>query len=103
VWGTDCGGADCDNIVWGTATDGDNIVWGTASDGDNIVWGTAADGDNIVWGTSSDADETWGSSDDDEAVVFPDDATEPLPSLDLEFGDVVPIAPLTTSVSIGGL
>ena len=50
VWGTDCGGDDCDTVVWGTQ-DGDNIVWGTAADGDNIVWGTAADGDNIVWGT----------------------------------------------------
>jgi serine protease AprX len=50
VWGTDCGGADCGNVVWGTA-DGDNVVWGTAADGDNVVWGTARDGDNIVWGT----------------------------------------------------
>ncbi len=54
VWGTACGGGDCDNIVWGTAGgDGDNIVWGTSGDGDNIVWGTAGgDGDNIVWGTA---------------------------------------------------
>src|SRR5262252_798140 len=56
VWGTDCGGADCDNTVWGSS-DGDNIVWGTCEAGDNIVWGSAL-GDNIVWGTSADADVT---------------------------------------------
>jgi serine protease AprX len=110
VWGTDCGGADCDNVVWGTTSDGDNIVWGTASDGDNIVWGTGSDGDNIVWGTSSDGDNiVWGTSaGDDDPVVFSDEVFEPLPSVDLEFGDVVPLAPVksslssTTSVSIGG-
>ena len=58
VWGTDCGGADCDNVVWGSA-DGDNIVWGTAQDGDNIVWGTAQDGDNIVWGTENVTNTVW--------------------------------------------
>ena len=73
IWGTDCGGADCDNIIWGTS-DADNIIWGTADQGDNIVWGTT-DRDNIVWGTSSDDDDSWGSSGDDE--VFPDNDTEP--------------------------
>ncbi|HET6958536.1 MAG TPA: S8 family peptidase [Vicinamibacterales bacterium] len=107
VWGTDCGGADCDNVVWGTS-DGDNIVWGTASDGDNIVWGTASDGDNIVWGTSSDSDVTWGSNAGDESEIFPDTADGPLPSLSLEFGDVVPLPAVTSGlssllpVSIGG-
>jgi hypothetical protein len=61
VWGTDCGSADCDNIVWGT-DDGDNIVWGT-DDGDNIVWGTD-DGDNIVWGTSGSLNQVWVSAPD---------------------------------------
>ncbi|MGH9144360.1 MAG: S8 family serine peptidase, partial [Vicinamibacterales bacterium] len=98
VWGTDCGSSDCDNIVWGTS-DGDNIVWGTASDGDNIVWGTASDGDNIVWGTSADADLTWGSDAGDEGETFPDDALEPLPSLDLEFGDTVPLKPVGSTLS----
>jgi hypothetical protein len=127
VWGT----ADGDNIVWGTASDGDNIVWGTAdgdnivwgtdcdgddcdgviwgsSDGDNIVWGTASDGDNIVWGTSADGDLVWGSDAGDDTVTFPDDASDPLPSLDLEFGDVVPLPAVTSGlssllpVSIGG-
>ena len=100
VWGTDCGGADCDNIVWGTA-DGDNIVWGTAADGDNIVWGTA-DGDNIVWGTSADTDVTWGEAADD-VVVYTDDATEPLPNVAVEFGEVTtttvtdPVTGITTT------
>ncbi len=85
VWGTDCGGADCDNIVWGTA-DVDNIVWGTADLGDNIVWGTSGLLDNIVWGTSANQDVTWGSSGED-APLFPDEATDPLPNVSLEFGD----------------
>jgi hypothetical protein len=98
VWGTDCGGADCDNIVWGTASDGDNIVWGTASDGDNIVWGTA-DGDNIVWGTSTDSDVTWGS-DTEDAVTFPEDETaEPLPNMDLEFGEMTTTTSVTDAVT----
>jgi hypothetical protein len=99
VWGTDCGGADCDNVVWGAA-DGDNIVWGTARDGDNIVWGTAKDGDNIVWGTSADNDVTWGSDAGDDATTFSDEVVEPLPSLDLEFGDLVPLVPATPVVSL---
>ena len=99
VWGTDCGGADCDNVVWGTASDGDNIVWGTASDGDNIVWGTASSGDNVVWGTSADADVTWGSSAEDDTPVFSDEVFEPLPSLDLEFGDIVPIVPVVNGIT----
>jgi serine protease AprX len=67
VWGTDCGTADCDNVVWG-ASDGDNIVWGTARDGDNIVWGTASDGDNIVWGTEGGDNIVWGTADGDNVV-----------------------------------
>ena len=82
----------------GHRRDGDNIVWGTANDGDNIVWGTATDGDNIVWGTNADTDVTWGS-DADDAVTFSDDVIEPLPSLDLEFGDLVPLVPVTPDAS----
>src|SRR5206468_793634 len=67
------------NIGWGTANTGVNVVWGTAG-GDNIVWGTAG-GDNIVWGTNSEAEEP---------VVFPD-TVQPLPSVQLEFGDLVPL------------
>jgi subtilisin family serine protease len=86
VWGTDCGGGDCDNIVWGTV-DSNNIVWGTADPGDNIVWGTS-DVDNIVWGTSDGDNIVWGTSGDD-TPVFTDDATDPLPNVDAEFGDLV--------------
>jgi serine protease AprX len=105
VWGMDCGGADCDNIVWGM-DDGDNIVWGMAEEaGDNIVWGMNGL-DNIVWGMSGDDDVTWGSSSGDDEV-FPDSsANEPLPSLQLEFGDTVPlIAPVPSTLSslLGGL
>jgi serine protease AprX len=95
VWGTDCGGGDCDNIVWGTS-DSDNIVWGTADPFDNIVWGTAADLlDNIVWGTSASGDETWATSGED-TTVFPAEDTEPLPNVNLEFGDLTAV---TGSVS----
>jgi hypothetical protein len=96
VWGTDCGGADCDNIVWGTA-DSDNIVWGTADAGDNIVWGTSGD-DNIVWGTSDDDNIVWGTSADDQPV-FPDDAGDPLPNVDTEFGDMTTDATLLSGVN----
>jgi hypothetical protein len=104
VWGMDCGGADCDDIVWGSM-DGDNIVWGTAKDGDNIVWGMGKGGDNIVWGMS--ADDTWATDAGDEVnQLFSDGAGEPLPDQSLEFGDVVPVAPVTkivTSILGGGL
>ncbi|MBM3728667.1 MAG: hypothetical protein FJW40_24980 [Acidobacteria bacterium] len=60
------------------------------------IWGSARtlgdDGDNIVWGTNADDDVTWGSSADEDVVVYPDDADlEPLPNLELEFGDEVPL------------
>jgi hypothetical protein len=102
VWGTDCGGADCDNVVWGAADGDDNIVWGTALGTDNIVWGTAMGDDNIVWGTSFDGSIGLDSDDD---TVFPDDDTVPLPSVDLEFGDIIPLSSVggTGSVSLGGL
>ena len=80
IWGTDCGGADCDNTIWGS------------SDIANIIWGTAQDGDNIIWGTSDLANIIWGTSGAEDVPVFPEENTaEPPPSLDLEFGDVLPI------------
>jgi serine protease AprX len=99
VWGTDCGGGDCDNVVWGTFDRLDNIVWGTALATDNIVWGTALGADNIVWGTA--LDTTWGS-DATDSTVYSDDATDPLPSIDIEFG-IVTTVDGTTSLSLGGL
>ena len=94
VWGENCDGAGCDNIVWGNnivwgdlrrrqhrlgrrrwrqhrlgQRDGDNIVWGNDVT-DNIVWGNA-DGDNIVWGTDcggADCDNiVWGETDGDNS------------------------------------
>jgi len=94
VWGSDCGGADCDATIWGSVDPGDNIVWGSAEPGDNIVWGNSGDGDNIVWGSNT----------GDDNVAFPDDVEEPLPSLDLEFGDLVPIVPpVVPTIPSGGL
>jgi serine protease AprX len=99
VWGTDCGGADCTNVVWGSGGL-DNIVWGTVTKGENIVWGTAGlfnivwgtgGLDNIVWGTWGGMDNiVWGTGTNVGDVSYPD-TTETLPSLDLEFGDIVPL------------
>jgi len=51
VWGIECGGADCDNIVWETGSGGDAVEWGTSSagEGDNIVWGTAEPVEDVRW------------------------------------------------------
>ena len=47
--------------------------------------------DNIVWGMNGDDDSSWSSDAGNDNESFPDTAGEPLPSLDLEFGDVVPL------------
>jgi hypothetical protein len=90
VWGNDCGGADCDNIVWGNSDD-DNIVWGNTDGIDNIVWGNTSD-DNIVWGNSADEDP----------ALFGDDTAEVLtfnPDLFDDLFEVEPIVAQVTSVS----
>jgi subtilisin family serine protease len=103
VWGTDCGGANCANVVWGTASDEDNIVWGTASAEDNIVWGTASDEDNIVWGTSSSEDNlTWGTSDAEETPLF-DDPVAPPVSFDETVWDNLFGTVTTTTTSVQGV
>jgi serine protease AprX len=104
VWGLDCGGADCDQVVWG-AVDRDNIVWGL-TDGQNIVWGLDTDGnivwglndmnnivwglsniENIVWGLAAD-DGTWGVSRKDAAVFRGDDDAKDIePNVQDEFGE----------------
>jgi serine protease AprX len=89
VWGADCGGADCDTVIWGSS-DGQSIIWGTASDGDSIIWGTAGDRDSIIWGTGGRDSIIWGT-DQDGAAFSNEDASAPRPSLQLEFGDAVPI------------
>jgi serine protease AprX len=116
VWGTDCAGANCpnviwgsamseDNIVWGTASGEDNVVWGTASGEDNVVWGTASGEDNVVWGTASDEDNlVWGTSDGEDTPLFDDPNVAP-ESFDLTvwdnlFGETVvdPVEPVATAV-----
>jgi hypothetical protein len=51
VWGTACGGADCQRpwTVEGVSYD-DSVVWGTENS-DSVVWGTADD-ESVVWGTN---------------------------------------------------
>ena len=68
VWGNDCGGEDCDNIVWGNDGE-DNIVWGNAEGIDNIVWGNSDD-DNIVWGNSDGTTTSCGATDGDDNIVW---------------------------------
>jgi subtilisin family serine protease len=114
VWGTDCGGANCanviwgtavseDNIVWGTAASEDNIVWGTARAEDNIVWGTARGEDNIVWGTASGEDNiTWGTSDADEAPLFDDPIATPASYDETVWGNLFGLTvldPVTTATT----
>ena len=88
VWGADCGGADCDTVIWGSS-DGQSIIWGTADDRDSIIWGTSGQ-DVIFWGTAARDSIIWGTASQD--VPFSDgDTLEPLPSLKLEFGDSLPL------------
>ncbi len=78
VWGNDCGGPNCQKVLWGslrdgavmgTAAAGDNIVWSTGAAGDNIVWSTAGDArDNIVWSTGADDNIVWSTSSGDNIV-----------------------------------
>jgi subtilisin family serine protease len=70
VWGGDCGGRNCQKVVWGEQLNG--VVMGTAATDDNIVWSTAAD-DNIVWSTSRGDDNiVWSTGTDDAEVVWAD-------------------------------
>jgi serine protease AprX len=74
VWGTDCGGADCKKVVWGSTKNGrvmgtaddENIVWSVNSD-DNIVWSVNGD-DNIVWSVDGDENIVWSVNDDGNIV-----------------------------------
>ena len=60
VWSTDCGGANCEGVIWGARGNGD-FVWGTAEESDNIVWSTRED-DNIVWSTGDVGQVLWPSA-----------------------------------------
>jgi serine protease AprX len=56
VWGTACGGNDCDGSWSGPPGEspppGSYTVWGTSDDGDTLVWGTHDDNETLVWGTT---------------------------------------------------
>jgi serine protease AprX len=45
VWSMDCGGGDCQSVVWGQRA-ADGTLWGAVNANDNIVWSMQ---DNIVW------------------------------------------------------
>ncbi len=45
VWSMDCGGGNCNDVVWGQRT-ADGTLWGAVDEGDHIVWSMD---DNIVW------------------------------------------------------
>ena len=66
VWGSDCGGRNCQRVLWGDAAS-DGSTWGTSIGDDNIVWSTYFD-DNIVWSTSYDDNIVWSTSYDDNIV-----------------------------------
>jgi subtilisin family serine protease len=89
VWGSACGGANCANVVWGSVDPLDNIVWGSGLATDNVVWGSNSLTDNIVWSSAS-LDQT----------TFADvSASEPLPSVPLEFGEPPPPPPDSTTTT----
>ena len=96
VWGTECAGADCESMVWGTSTDCDplldtlceNIVWGTLEDSASVVWGSGGVVDGAVWGTSSEEDNaTWGNS-GEEPTLFEDPGAEPVVYDNVAFEDL---------------
>jgi hypothetical protein len=72
VWGSACGGADCQQ-QWspGIGAGIGSVVWGTFDEGDTVVWGTADEGDTVVWGTSDAETAVWG-------VACSDPACEPV-------------------------
>jgi hypothetical protein len=51
VWGGQCGGGDCDGVVWGTGFEGGNIVWDTATGDEHatIVSGAAVPVEDARW------------------------------------------------------
>lgn len=77
VWGSDCGGRNCQKVLWGAARDGivygtasvdQNIVWSTRLNDQNIVWSTVSTDENIVWSTTTDQNIVWSTSDDQNIV-----------------------------------
>ena len=54
VWGTTCGGADCQGTAWRAPPNTTSVLVWAGSDGETIVWGTTDAGETIVWGTTYD-------------------------------------------------
>jgi serine protease AprX len=68
VWSMDCGGADCQSVVWGQRA-ADGTLWGAVNANDNIVWSMLHDNivwsmllDNIVWSMSTVEPTLWNAS-----------------------------------------
>jgi len=68
VWSMDCGGGDCQSVVWGQRAP-DGTLWGAVNAADNIVWSMAQDNivwsmllDNIVWSMSTVEPTLWNAA-----------------------------------------
>ncbi len=68
VWGLDCGGPNCQRVVWGAA--GVEGTWGSSQAGDNIVWSTGGGDENIVWSTGGGDNIVWSTGGGDENIVW---------------------------------
>jgi serine protease AprX len=72
VWSSDCGGANCEGVVWGARSD-DGSVWGTARAADKIAWNT----DNIVWSEAQSQNIVWSEASPDSIIWSPVDFRRP--------------------------
>jgi hypothetical protein len=93
VWGAQCAGANCENVVWGSSLPQLDSPPVTSLDADNIVWGTCGDFDNIVWGTSDDSGEP--------PPLYDNPDTSP-PSFDATAFDALFTDPVTTVSTTSG-
>jgi serine protease AprX len=66
VWSEDCGGADCEGVVWGARSE-DGSVWGTARVSDKVAWKT----DNIVWSEAQSQNIVWSEAIPDNIIWSP--------------------------------
>jgi len=66
VWSEDCGGADCEGVVWGARSE-DGSVWGTAGASDKVAWNT----DNIVWSEAQSQNIVWSEALPDSIIWSP--------------------------------
>jgi serine protease AprX len=66
VWSEDCGGADCEGVVWGARSE-DGSVWGAARVSDRVAWNT----DNIVWSEAQSQNIVWSEAIPDNIIWSP--------------------------------